>query len=105
MDYYHELIQKIGHPERYKTILGAAVASVTTLYLLKRVISGMSKKKSDEFKGIPVPKGEYFYLGKYIYKKIWINLLMMVNNRTCAIIRQKTRRGYYQMAPRVWSNH
>ncbi|CEI92637.1 hypothetical protein RMCBS344292_06891 [Rhizopus microsporus] len=63
MDYYHELIQKIGHPERYKTILGAAVASVTTLYLLKRVISGMSKKKSDEFKGIPVPKGEYFYLG------------------------------------------
>ncbi|CEG72390.1 hypothetical protein RMATCC62417_07956 [Rhizopus microsporus] len=63
MDYYHELIQKIGHPERYKTILGAAIASVTTIYLFKRVISGMSKKKSAKFKGIPVPKGEYFYLG------------------------------------------
>lgn len=63
MDYYSEIIQRIGHTERYKTILGAAVASVTTVYLLRRAIRSMSDNKSDEFKGIPVPKGEYFYLG------------------------------------------
>ncbi|CAO3690971.1 unnamed protein product [Rhizopus microsporus] len=63
MDYYNELIQRIGHTERYKTILGAAVASVTTIYLLRKVIRSMSDNKSGEFRDIPVPEGEYFYLG------------------------------------------
>lgn len=63
MDYYRELL-KVDRPERYTTLLGAAVATVATALFVKSVVNKSKEYKSPGGREIPSPKGDYFYLGK-----------------------------------------
>ncbi|KAG1462291.1 hypothetical protein G6F46_004333 [Rhizopus delemar] len=62
MDYYRELL-KVDRPERYTTLLGAAVATVATALFVKSVVNKSKEYKSPGGREIPSPKGDYFYLG------------------------------------------
>ncbi|CEG82460.1 hypothetical protein RMATCC62417_16529 [Rhizopus microsporus] len=62
---YEALIKRVD--QKSASILGTAVASVATLWYLKRAIQRSKEYKTGGSKDIPTPKGQYFYLGHFPY--------------------------------------
>lgn len=61
---YETLIKRVD--QKSASILGTAVASVATLWYLKRAIQRTKEYKTGGSKDIPTPKGQYIYLGNKV---------------------------------------
>lgn len=69
MEYCQGILKKIERPERYTTILSAAITTVVATYFIRRAMKNAMKYKSLGIEEIPSPKGEWFFFGKEKKKK------------------------------------
>ncbi|RCI00745.1 Cytochrome P450 2 sub R member 1, partial [Rhizopus stolonifer] len=63
MNIYQDYIKNIERPEKFTTILGAAVATVATAFFVKRIVKNSKEQKGLQGQEIPSPKGDYYFLG------------------------------------------
>ncbi|CAO3682084.1 unnamed protein product [Rhizopus stolonifer] len=63
MEYCQGILKKIERPERYTTILSAAITTVVATYFIRRAMKNTMKYKSLGTEEIPSPKGEWFFFG------------------------------------------